>query len=248
MTITTNRFNIGLITSILFICQLAYINVNGQTKPIPKSVDTQKTTSPTPAATTPTTVPGTYTVRGAMSDGALLKFTHLAILDTHGKVLSRWVTDGSGLFKITGLPKGRYRLVNSALGIDTPFSLPKQSENVLIVNVSSCSMGTAKAQNDVKSGKPMLLLSGGIAPVSTPKDDYFEKKYSIKYHDFGDTPQNVKCSLAYNKVVIAFLDKKFGKSWRRDVRTDVIGLNVKEEGKTKPNDEKTRKPASPVKK
>lgn len=217
MTITSNRFNIGLIALILFICQFASIDVNGQTKPIPKNVDT-------PKPITPATVPGTYTVKGAMSDGSLLKFTHLAILDARGKVLSRWVTDGSGLFKVTGLPKGRYRLVNSALGIDTPFSVPKQSENVLIVNVSSCSMGSEKAQKDIKSGKPMLLLSGGIAPVSTPKDDYFEKKYAIKYHDFGDSPQNAKCSAAYNKVVFAFLDKKFGKAWRRDARADVIGL------------------------
>ena len=241
MTISSNRFNIGLIALILLICQLVPINVNGQTKPIPKNVDT-------PKPTTPTTVPGTYTVRGAMSDGALLKFTHLAILDAHGKVLSRWVTDGSGLFKVTGLPKGKYRLVNSALSIDTPFSVPKQSENVLIVNVSSCSMGSAKAQKDIKSGKPMLLLSGGIAPVSSPRDDYFEKKYTVKYHDFGDTPQNVKCSAAYNKVVIEFLDKKFGKSWRKDVRADVIGLNVKEEGKTGTHDEKMHKAASAVRK
>src|SRR5205085_11981046 len=114
--------------------------------------------------------------------------------------------------------------------------------------VSPCSFGSAKAQKDIKAAKPMLLLSGGIAPVSTPKDDYFEKKYTVKYHDFGDTPQNVKCSAAYNKVVIAFLDKKFGKSWRRDVRADVIGLNVKEEGKKEPHDEKIRKSAPAAKK
>jgi hypothetical protein len=153
-----------------------------------------------------------------------LKFTHLAILDAHGKVLSRWITDSSGLFKITGLTKGRYYLVNSALDIDTPFSIPKQSENVLIVNVSPCNFGSAKAQKDIKAGKPMLLLSGGIAPVSSPGEDHFEKKYTVKYHDFGDTPQKVKCSIAYNKVVFAFLDKKFGKSWRKDARGDVIGL------------------------
>ena len=228
MTIKSYRFNIGLITLILLICELVPANVNGQTRPTPKAVTTPKTITPAPTAITPTTgttgAPGTYTVRGAMSDGALLKYTHLAILDAHGKVLSRWITDSSGLFKITGLAKGRYRLVNSALDIDTPFSIPRQSENVLIVNVSPCSFGSAKAQKDIKAAKPMLLLSGGIAPVSTPKDDYFEKKYTVKYHDFGDAPQNVKCSAAYNKVVIAFLDKKFGKSWRRDVRTDVIGL------------------------
>lgn len=232
MIVKSYQLKTGLMALILFLSQFVSINVNGQTKPIPKSSTTKSVTTPqtttAPTATTPTnataTIPGTYTVRGSMGTGALLKFTHLAVLDAHGKVVSRWVTDSLGLFKITGLTKGRYRLVNSALGIDTPFSVPKQSENILIVNVSTCSFGYVKAQKDVKAGKPLLLLSGGIAPVSSPKEDNFEKRYMVKYHDFGDSPQSIKCSLAYNNVVFAFLDKKFGKTWRRDARADVIGL------------------------
>jgi len=230
MIATSYPFKAGLMVLILFVSQLAPIHVNGQTTPAPKTVAKPKATS-TPTATTPattnataTTTPSTYTVKGTMSDGKLLKYTHLAVVDAHGKVLSRWVTDSMGLFKITGLAKGKYRLVNSALGVDAPFSVPKQSENTFIINVSTCSFGSAKAQKDIKEGKPMLLLSGGIAPVSSPKEDNFEKRYTVKYYDFGDSPQSVKCSTAYNEVVIAFLDKKFGKSWRRDARADIIGL------------------------
>ncbi|MBS1520235.1 MAG: hypothetical protein JST50_04505 [Bacteroidetes bacterium] len=221
MTVKSYQLKAALIALILFTCPFALIHVTGQTKPTSKTVATPKATTHVTATATP---PGSYTVKGAMGNGALLKFTHLAVLDAHGKVVSRWVTDSLGLFKLTGLAKGRYRLVNSRLNIDTPFSIPKQSENVLIVNVSTCSFGSAKAQKDIKAGKPMLLLSGGIAPVSSPKEDNFEKKYTVKYHDFGDSPQSVKCSMAYNNIVIAFLDKKFGKSWRRDARADVIGL------------------------
>ena len=228
MIATSYPFKTGLIVLILFVSQFAPVGVNGQIKPTSKTATKPKVTTATIpatiAATAPTTTPNTYTVKGSMSDGTLLKFTHLAVLDAHGKVLSRWVTDSMGLFKITGLTKGKYRLVNSALGVDAPFSVPKQSENTFIVNVSACSFGSAKAQKDIKAGKPMLLLSGGIAPVFSPKEDDFEKRYTVKYHDFGDTPQSVKCSTAYNEVVIAFLDKKFGKSWRRDARADIIGL------------------------
>jgi hypothetical protein len=228
MTVKSYQLKAGLIALILFTCPFALIHVNGQTKPASKTVTKPKTTPP-PASTTPTTTiatatPATYTIRGTVSDGKLLKFTHLAVVDVHGKVVSRWITDSSGLFKITGLAKGKYRLVNSALGVDAPFSVPRQSENTFIVNVPACNFGSAKAQKDVKEGKPMLLLSGGIAPVSSPKEDNFEKKYTVKYHDFGDAPQNVKCSIAYNNVVFAFLDKKFGKSWRKDARADIIGL------------------------
>jgi hypothetical protein len=227
MIFNSYQLKTGSIVLILFISQFAPIHVNGQAKQASKTV--RKATPPastTPAATTnaSASTPAAYTIRGSVSDGKLLKFTHLAVLDAHGKVVSRWVTDSSGLFKITGLTRGKYRLVNSALGVDAPFSVPKQSENTFIVNVSACNFGSAKAQKDVKEGKPMLLLSGGIAPVSSPKEDNFEKKYTVKYHDFGDTPQNVKCSIAYNNIVFAFLDKKFGKSWRRDARADVIGL------------------------
>jgi len=222
MIATSYPFKTGLMILILFVSQFAPIYVKGQTKPTSKIVTKPKTT---PATTNPTaTTPATYTIKGTLSDGKLLKYTHLAVVDAHGKVLSRWVTDSMGLFKITGLTKGKYRLVNIALGVDAPFSVPKQSENTFIVNVSSCSFGSAKAQKDIKEGRPMLLLSGGIAPVSSPKEDNFEKRYAVKYHDFGDAPQSVKCSTAYNNVIIAFLDKKFGKSWRRDAREDVIGL------------------------
>ena len=228
MIATSYPFKAGLIVLVLFVSQFVPIYVNGQTKPALKTVTKPKTTpSPTPttpATTVATATPSSYTIKGTVSDGKLLKYTHLAVVDAHGKVLSRWVTDSMGLFKITGLTKGKYRLVNSALGVDAPFSVPKQSENTFIINVSSCSFGSAKAQKDIKEGKPMLLLSGGIAPVSSPKEDNFEKRYTVKYHDFGDAPQSVKCSTAYNNVVIAFLDKKFGKSWRRDAREDVIGL------------------------
>jgi len=222
MIATSYPFKTGLMILILFVSQFAPIHVNGQTKPASKIVAKLKTT---PATTNPTaTTPATYTIKGTLSDGKLLKYTHLAVVDAHGKVLSRWVTDSMGLFKITGLAKGKYRLVNSALGVDASFSVPKQSENTFIVNVLACSFGSDKAQKDVKAGKPMLLLSGGIAPVFSPKEDDFEKRYTVKYHDFGDAPQSVKCSIAYNEVVIAFLDKKFGKSWRRDARADIIGL------------------------
>jgi hypothetical protein len=70
----------------------------------------------------------------------------------------------------------------------------------------------------------MLLLSGGIAPVYSPKEDKFEQKYMVKYHDFGDVAPDIKCITTYNKVIFQFLDKKFGKSWRKDARNDVIGL------------------------
>ncbi|MDO3624754.1 hypothetical protein [Mucilaginibacter sp. BT774] len=225
MTVKSYPFKTGLIALILFLCHFAPVKVNGQTKPTPKTVPPPKTTTPPSTVTAPTTTAlSTYSIRGAMSNGPMLKFTHLAVLDAHSKVISRWETDSLGLFKIKGLAKGRYRLVNSAIGIDTPFSVPKQSENVLIVNISVCNFGATKARKDIKAGKPMLLLSGGIAPVSSPKEDHFEKKYTVKYHDFGDTPPDIKCSMAYNKAVFAFLDKKFGKSWRKDARDDVIGL------------------------
>jgi len=224
MIATSYPLKTGLIVLSLFLGQFIPIRANGQTKPVTKPKATTVATPTTTTATASTTTPATYTIKGTMSDGKLLKYTHLAVVDVHGKVLSRWETDSIGLFKITGLTKGKYRLVNSALGVDAPFSVPKQSENTFIVNVSTCSFGSAKAQKDIKAGKPMLLLSGGIAPVFSPKEDDFEKRYTVKYHDFGDTPQSVKCSTAYNEVVIAFLDKKFGKSWRRDARADIIGL------------------------
>jgi len=80
------------------------------------------------------------------------------------------------------------------------------------------------ANTDLKNGTVKFLLRGGIVSTYVKGQEIFEKKYSIAYRDFGCVmPANISIE-DYNKVVASFMDKKYGKGWRKDVRRDVQGI------------------------
>lgn len=75
---------------------------------------------------------------------------------------------------------------------------------------------------DVKNKKIQLLLKSGIAPKMYDNQDAFCKKYSVKYIELGCMGDSKACLRQYNRVMANYLDKKFGKKWRKDVREDVL--------------------------
>lgn len=80
-----------------------------------------------------------------------------------------------------------------------------------------------KAFKDIKNGPPLLLLQGGIAPMIYTTDDEFEKKFRIKYYDFGCVaPENIDYLIEYNNTIIDFLSEKYGRRWKKTVRKDII--------------------------
>ncbi|GAB2551699.1 FEKKY domain-containing protein [Spirosoma aerophilum] len=83
------------------------------------------------------------------------------------------------------------------------------------------------AERDIADGKPKLLLQGGIVSVIRAGDAAIEKQFSIAYADFGCVrPAEDRCLRAYSEVVFAYLDKKYGKAWRTQVRKDVLFLTA----------------------
>ena len=80
------------------------------------------------------------------------------------------------------------------------------------------------ATADIKAGNLKFLLRGGIVSNYRKGQEVFEKKYRLKYYDFGCImPANISIN-DYNKTVAGYLDKKFGLSWRKEVRKDVVGI------------------------
>ncbi|WP_293313035.1 hypothetical protein [Pedobacter sp. UBA5917] len=80
------------------------------------------------------------------------------------------------------------------------------------------------ANTDLKNGTVKFLLRGGIVSTYIKGQEVFEKKYGIVYRDFGCVmPLNISIE-DYNKVVASFMDKKYGKVWRKEVRKDVQGI------------------------
>jgi len=136
--------------------------------------------------------------------------------------------DSLGNYKFDNLKSGTYKI----MVIDYN---PKPKEVRLEINSSSisgfnlivnanCEVSKEIAEQDIQNDKPRLLLISGIAPYVSFEDSKFAKKYGIFFQDFGDTPPAETCVKQYNSTVFDFLDKKFGKKWREEVRDDVVGL------------------------
>lgn len=136
--------------------------------------------------------------------------------------------DNSGKYKFTGLEPGSYELRVLNFNKDPKvfiIELINKSVNDFDLYIDiKCEFDKSKAIEDLKKGKPKLLLIGGIAPVHHLGQEKIEKKYGFEYYDFGCTPPPMKCVIDYNKTIFKHLDTRF-KSWRKNIREDVIGLN-----------------------
>lgn len=81
-----------------------------------------------------------------------------------------------------------------------------------------------QANADIKKGKLKFLIQGGIAPTRVKGQEIFEQKYGVVYYDLGCVgPSDITIN-DYNKVIAIFMDRKFGKGWRKEVRKDVRGI------------------------
>lgn len=81
------------------------------------------------------------------------------------------------------------------------------------------------ALQDIKNDEVKLLLPGGI--ISSPRlagDAKFEKKYNIKFLSQGCVRYPGENQTEYNQEIFKYLDEKYGSSWRKTIRNDVIGL------------------------
>lgn len=134
--------------------------------------------------------------------------------------------DSMGLFKLKNLKiNKKYKLRVHGFGYeDQFFEVKTQAEitNVNLIVKIHCEYNEEQAENDWKNGKAKLLLVGSIAPTANAfKDNLFERRYKVRYYDFGCTPPANECIKLYNEQVFKLMDEKYGKNWRKNVRTDV---------------------------
>lgn len=87
-----------------------------------------------------------------------------------------------------------------------------------------CEKSSLLAKIDIKKEKICFMLQGGIAPIYKPGQEVFEKKYKVTYLDLGCVVPTTLCIEHYNAEVAKYLDLKYGKQWRKEVRKDVLGI------------------------
>lgn len=136
------------------------------------------------------------------------------------------IADSLGYFRIEFLePNKIYTIEISTFGygkqkfdIETETGINK----VVIELKADCKYNAERAESDWENGTANLLLAGSIAPIeNSTSDKHFEKKYRIKYFDFGCEPPINECLKEYNKRIFELMDEKYGIKWREKVRSDV---------------------------
>lgn len=81
------------------------------------------------------------------------------------------------------------------------------------------------ALRDIKNNNMRVLLPGGIIQLTTTtSDSMFEKKYNVHFLSQGCVRLPGENQSAYNQEIFKYLDLKFGQDWRREIRSDAIGL------------------------
>ena len=136
------------------------------------------------------------------------------------------IADSLGHFRIEYLePNKKYIIEISAFGYGKQkFDVETKSgiNNVTFELKADCEYNAERAESDWKNGMANLLLVGSIAPIAnSPFDKRFEKKFGIKYFDFGSEPPIDECLKEYNQRIFELMDKKYGMKWRKKVRSDV---------------------------
>jgi len=87
------------------------------------------------------------------------------------------------------------------------------------------------AKNDIKIGKPRILFEGGFGGMpdfSSKADKIFQKKYNVKFYSQGCIRMPNDDQEGYNKVIFAYLDKKYGEGWRYELQPGAIGFEEPE--------------------
>ena len=116
----------------------------------------------------------------------------------------------------------------TALGyenIDTIIRVDKPKEYVFeFVMKPRFGLNREKALTDIKNGEINILESSGIAPVFYKSDSKFAKKYNVNFVEYGCEAIAEESLYEYNRTVFEYLDKKYGKNWRKKIRKDIVGL------------------------
>lgn len=161
------------------------------------------------------------TIRGHVLEGK--RPVPGAVVELQGSCQGAY-SDSMGFFSFSNLPFGKYHIQISSPNRYAPVTTvelreAESPELMIVLRRDVCD--PLSAQLDIEAGSPLLLIVEGIQGFpNTRWDEIFEHTYKVKYELYGCTGPTEQCVDNYNQVIIKFLDKKYGSTWRDQVRTD----------------------------
>ena len=121
-----------------------------------------------------------------------------------------------------------FLLILSVLSFGQARELTDEDHNssgaIKLIFETEISRAQELAKQDIEKGIPFLLIQSGIAPVVYTSDSIFENQFKAYYFEQGCTGPNNELMKAYNIEIFKFLDKEYGKKWRKSIRKDAIGF------------------------
>lgn len=79
---------------------------------------------------------------------------------------------------------------------------------------------------DLSANNLRIYILGGIAARPKEGDADFQKKYPVRFHDFGClAPGNLSFYNEYNLLVFKHLTEKTGAEWEETIRKDIMAWN-----------------------
>ena len=137
--------------------------------------------------------------------------------------------DSAGQFSISGLRQGMYKLSFRCPDYDkkdTVIAIGNRSIKDLVLTVpADCkSFNKQKAVKDIKQGKAILFVNAKTNQSDQPANKQFKEKYGIgfEFNDFGLPSED--CMIIYNQTVFEYLDSRFGKQWRGEIKVIAVGF------------------------
>lgn len=85
--------------------------------------------------------------------------------------------------------------------------------------------GKERAVENIANNNLEILVPGGfIGSEVLDGDKEFEEKYNVKFIYQGCVQSAIDNQIEYNQIIFEHLDKKYGDTWRKTVRKDLVGL------------------------
>ena len=103
----------------------------------------------------------------------------------------------------------------------------KEIDNLLVFHFVRLQFNAESARNHIDSNTIYLLFDdncAGLINFENTQDSAFQKKYHVCFclaPSFGNQENDFN---AYNTTIFAYLDKKYRKKWRNEIRRGAIGL------------------------
>ena len=153
-----------------------------------------------------------------------------------------WLTDSTGYFRINRLSNAQFGLQAHFVGLETCDTIVDTRTNIdtleLVLTlpyqyIREYGYSPSLAKEAIRKGHPYIVMVYPEEKINELARNPFWKKYGIGYHCYNTKNGKLTNLLTvpnhilteYNNEIFKYLDKKYGKEWRKEAPKGIFGLD-----------------------